>query len=288
MTGMGPSVESIVARLSFPRGEPGGVVTAGGTESTLLGLLLAMRDAAGMPVQVVTSRGHRPAVGRVINQLGLATPVVLDSFDTLPEVLGGIATATAVVATVGTSDTGAIDPLLAVAKVCRLRGTWMHVDAAEAGAAVFSDRLRPLLAGLEMADSVAMEFPVLDAGALAVRSAESLTHVRPPAHPDISAEFRRELLAGELEDRCDLAADVAAEISARPRLRLLQPPVLSTVVFRPALAGDDVVANLARRTGLEHVKAQGAGWLKLDVSDRAEHLRLLELCSLSAMSTHSE
>jgi hypothetical protein len=60
------------------------------------------------------------------------------------------------------------------------------------------------------------------------------------------------------------------------------------VVFRPALAGDDVVADLARRTGLEYVQVLGSGWLKLVVSDRAEHLRLLELCSLSAMSTHSE
>lgn len=247
-----------------------------------------MRDAAGAPVQVVTTHGNRPAVGRVINQLGLPAPVMLDSFDSLPEVLGQVTAASAVVATVGTSDTGGIDPLLAVARICRLRGTWMHVDAAEVGAALFSDRLRPLLAGVEMADSVAMEFPKLGAGALAVRSAESLTHVRPPAHPDISSAFRPELLAGELEARCDLAVDVAAEISARPRLRLLQRPVLSTVVFRPALAGADVVADLARRTGLELVRAQGTDWLKLVVSDRAEHLRLLELCSLSAMSTHSE
>ncbi|GAB3877741.1 hypothetical protein GCM10029964_027320 [Kibdelosporangium lantanae] len=95
-------------------------------------------------------------------------------------------------------------------------------------------------------------------------------------------------MARELEDRCDLAVEMAGEISARPRLRLLQRPVLSTVVFRPALAGDDVVADLARRTGLEQVQAQGAEWLKLVVADRTEHLRLLELCSLSAMSTHSE
>jgi L-2,4-diaminobutyrate decarboxylase len=279
-----PSVESTVAQLCFPRGEPGGVVTAGATESTLLGLLIAMRDAAGAPVQVITTHGGRPAVARVIGQLGLPAPLVLDSFDTLPEVLGRVATATAVVATVGTADTGAIDPLQAVAKACRLRGTWMHVDAAEAGVALFSDRLRPLLAGVDMADSVGVEFP--GAGVLAVRSAESLTQVRPPAHPGISADPRQ--LGAELADRCDLAVDVAAEISARSRLRLLQPPVLSTVVFRPALAGDDVVADLAQRTGLALVRAQGADWLKLVVSDRAEHLRLLELCSLSAMSTHSE
>ena len=158
-----------------------------------------------------------------------------------------------------------------------MRGTWVHVDAAESGAALFSDRLRPLLAGVELADSVAVGFPT--AGVLAVRSAESLTQVRPPAHPGVSVDTRR--LADELEDRCDLAVEVADAIRARPWLRLYAPPVLSTVVFRPTVGG---VPDLARRTGLELVH----GWLKLVVSDRAEHLRLLELCSLSAMGTHSE
>ncbi|TCO52406.1 pyridoxal-dependent decarboxylase [Actinocrispum wychmicini] len=283
-----PSIESTVARLCFPRGDPGGVTTAGGTESTLLGMLLAKKDAAGAPVQTVCTRGSRPEVARVVGQLGMPAPVMLDTFDALPAVLGRITAATVVVMTVGTADTGAIDPLREVARVCRLRGTWVHVDAADGGVALFSDRLRPLLAGVELADSVAFEFPSLEAGIVVVRTAESLLTVRPPAVPDISAVFRakRHRLAADLEDRCDLAAEVADEIAARPRLRLLARPELSTVVFRPAGADDATVAELCRGlpgfTGLGRVNVAGRTWLRLAVSDRAEHLRLLDLCSLSA------
>jgi L-2,4-diaminobutyrate decarboxylase len=289
-----PSVESAVARLCFPRGEPGAVITGAEPGPTLLGLLLAKQDAGGMPVQAICTRGSRPGVARVVGQLGMPAPIVLDSFGALPEVLGKITTATAVVATVGTADTGAIDPLRAVAKICRLRGTWVHVDAADGGVALFSDRLRPLLDGLELADSVALELPELDAGMLAVRSAESLTHIRPPMHPDVSHAFRahRHRLAADLEDRCDLASELADEICARPLLRLWDRPVLSTVVFRPGQADDDAVADLHRQLasspGLGRTSVDGRIWLKLAVSDRVEHLRLLELCSLSATGIRSE
>src|SRR5262249_8667545 len=98
----------------------------------------------------------------------------------------------------------------------------------------------------------------------------------------------RHRLATDLEDRCDLAVEVAGVVSAGPRLSLLRPPVLSTVVFRPAHADSDAVAELSARTGLVRVRAEGAEGLKLAVSDRVEDLRLLEVCSLSAMSTHSD
>lgn len=285
----GPSIETTVARLCFPYGDPGGVTTAGATESTLLGLLLAKKDAVGAPVQTVCTRGSRPEVARVVGQLGLPAPVVLDTFDALPAALGRITMPTVVVLTVGTLDIGGIDPLREVGRVCRLRGTWTHVDAADGGVALFSDRLRPLLDGVELADSVALEFPTLNAGMLVVRSAESLLSVRPPDGPDIAEAFRarRHRLAAELEDRCDLAAEIADEIASRPRLRLLARPALSTVVFRPSGAGDDAVAELHARAqsgfpGLSRVNVASQTWLRLAVSDRAEHLRLLDLCSLSA------
>src|SRR5207248_11761066 len=49
---------------------------------------------------------------------------------------------------------GAIDPLLDLARFCRVEKLWFHVDAAWGGAAIISPRLRGHLAGIEAADSI--------------------------------------------------------------------------------------------------------------------------------------
>jgi aromatic-L-amino-acid decarboxylase len=62
-----------------------------------------------------------------------------------------------IVGTAGTTASGAIDPLPALADTAARHSLWLHVDAAWAGAAVLSDRLRPHLAGIERADSVTID-----------------------------------------------------------------------------------------------------------------------------------
>jgi aromatic-L-amino-acid decarboxylase len=59
-----------------------------------------------------------------------------------------------VIATVGSTSSTAIDPLPAIADVCRRHGVWLHVDAAYAGTAAIVPELRHLFEGMEHADSV--------------------------------------------------------------------------------------------------------------------------------------
>ena len=62
--------------------------------------------------------------------------------------------ACAVVATIGTTSSTAIDPVPAIADACEAAGVWLHVDAAYAGSAAVCPELRSLFAGWERADSV--------------------------------------------------------------------------------------------------------------------------------------
>jgi aromatic-L-amino-acid decarboxylase len=62
-----------------------------------------------------------------------------------------------VVATAGSTAAGVIDPLPEIADVCQRAGVDLHVDAAWAGAISLSPRLRPLLDGIERADSVTID-----------------------------------------------------------------------------------------------------------------------------------
>jgi aromatic-L-amino-acid decarboxylase len=64
--------------------------------------------------------------------------------------------ACAVIATVGTTGMAAVDPVPEVAERCAAAGTWLHVDAAYAGAAAVCPELRHHFAGWELADSVGM------------------------------------------------------------------------------------------------------------------------------------
>lgn len=63
----------------------------------------------------------------------------------------------AVVATAGTTNSGAIDDIVAIADLCQREGLWLHVDGAYGAAAIFSDKHRHLVRGIERADSVTID-----------------------------------------------------------------------------------------------------------------------------------
>lgn len=66
----------------------------------------------------------------------------------------GLEEAAVVVATVGTTASASVDPVPAIAEVCKAAGTWLHVDAAYAGSAMVCPEFRWAFAGVDRADSV--------------------------------------------------------------------------------------------------------------------------------------
>jgi len=199
------SVVAALAQLVGFDHTAGGSVTTGGTESNLMGLLLA-RDRAvrrwfgadasadGLPAESVALRIYCSelahfSVQRAAGLLGLGERAVVavpvDSRQRLDpralrDAIEDPATLPmAVVATAGTTDFGSIDPLRTCAATAAEHGAWLHVDAAYGGGALFSARLGPLLDGIAAADSVALDLHKLGwqpaaAGVFLARSATSL------------------------------------------------------------------------------------------------------------------
>ncbi|MDH2903337.1 MAG: pyridoxal-dependent decarboxylase [Actinomycetota bacterium] len=197
-------------RIGFPA-SASGVMTSGGTASNVLGLTLARSWAAskvgvdvlksGLPEEarrwrfVASDQAHF-SVQRAAGQLGLGRDAVVsvatDSAGAMDLVALDAALARlddqglipiAFSATAGTTDLGAIDPLAAIGQRARERGAWFHVDAAVAGAFVMSDALGPRVSGIELADSVTVDFHKLwwqpfNASALVVRDVEHFDLLR--------------------------------------------------------------------------------------------------------------
>jgi glutamate/tyrosine decarboxylase-like PLP-dependent enzyme len=181
-----------------------------------------------------------------------------------------------VVGNAGTVNTGSIDPLDEIADLCRGEDLWFHADGAYGALARLSDRLRPLFAGIERADSVAADphkwmYVPFEAGAAIVREpgrladtfrkpAEYLVHdaespvIGPTSFndrgPELSRGFRALKVfmgllrhgtsgyAQAIEHDVDMARFLAEEVERRPEFELLTEPVLSIVNFRHRRAGE--------------------------------------------------
>jgi glutamate/tyrosine decarboxylase-like PLP-dependent enzyme len=99
-------------------------------------------------------------IDRALRLLGLGAPTTVAADDqgrmqpdALAEALAGTAGPTIVCAQAGEVNTGAFDPLPAIAELSRDAGAWLHVDGAFGIWAAVSPRLRHLVNGIELADS---------------------------------------------------------------------------------------------------------------------------------------
>jgi glutamate/tyrosine decarboxylase-like PLP-dependent enzyme len=104
----------------------------------------------------------------------------------------------AVVASAGTTNTGAVDPLAEVADVAAEYSLWFHVDAAYGGFAALTQRGKKLLAGIERADSVVLDphkwlYCPFEAGCVILRQAQTLREtfrIMPDYMRDVAREER--------------------------------------------------------------------------------------------------
>jgi len=84
-----------------------------------------------------------------------------------------------VIASAGTTNTGAIDPLPELSALCRAHDVWLHVDGAYGAAAVITERGRELLVGVQLADSLSLDphkwlFQPYEIGCVLVRNRDHL------------------------------------------------------------------------------------------------------------------
>jgi glutamate/tyrosine decarboxylase-like PLP-dependent enzyme len=185
-----------------------------------------------------------------------------------------------IVATAGTVDVGAIDPLPALADLAAKHGLWLHVDAAFAALAALSPQRAALLVGIERADSVAFDFHKwaqvqYDCGCVLVRAEQhmldSFAQDAPylsaaprglasgapwpcDLGPDLSRSFRAlkiwmtlqsygtVALGAVVDQTCAIATHLATLIDATPHLTRLAPVALNIVGFRYNDGGDDLDA----------------------------------------------
>ncbi len=169
----------------------------------------------------------------------------------------------------GTVNLGALDPLDELADLAAQEKLWFHVDGAFGALAAFSSRLKPLLTGMERADSIAFDFhkwghAPYSAGFLLTRDGEmqKKTFVSANAYltraarglaagdswpcdygPDLSRGFQAlkvwftlrvfgtETLGRSIEDTCDLAAYLARRLSEGEKFDVKAPVTLNIVCF---------------------------------------------------------
>jgi aromatic-L-amino-acid/L-tryptophan decarboxylase len=223
-----------------------------------------------------------------------------------------------VVASVGTTNTGAIDPVRAIVDVARAHGLWVHADAAYGGFFRVVKGGAALLDGIEDCDSITLDphkglFLPYGTGCLLVRDRDLLRRAHQggaeylqdvvaemdgPSFADLSPELSRDFrglrlwlpiqLHGfgafreQLQEKLDLARLAYDELRQDERFEMVDEPQLSVVAFRLRGTGPEADAQSAEL--LRRVNARGRVFMS---STRIEGRYVLRICVLS-FRTHED
>ncbi len=213
--------------------------------------------------------------------------------------------------TIGTTGTGAVDPVREVAGIARPRGVWVHVDAAWGGVAALCPEHRDLLDGVEHVDSFCTDahkwlLTAFDASLLWVRDARTL-----PAALSVTPEYLRNTasdsgavvdyrdwqvplgrrfralklwavingygldgLRAHIRGHVALAAELAGRVRDEPGFALAAPTSLGLVCLRVDTGGDPEADDAATRAVLERVNASGDALLSHTVVDGRYAIRV--------------
>ncbi|MBM7517278.1 pyridoxal phosphate-dependent decarboxylase family protein [Nocardioides nitrophenolicus] len=320
-------VEWTAARIGYGEGDdPDGVFTSGGSQSNLQGLLLARGRHERVPAErlrILASAESHFSVQKSARLLGLGDESVVsvptdERHRMDPAALERSLAACAdlglrpmaIVATAGTTDFGAIDPLDRIADLARAYDAWLHVDAAYGGGLLVSPTRRARLHGIERADSVTIDFhktffqPV-SSSAIIVRDRATLRpatwhadYLNPreatnPNQVDKSLQTTRRFDALKLwvtlrtmgpdllGEYVDAVVDLAGRVHERHRdhadLAFAATPELSTLVFRYVPPGPpmDEKESAALNTAIrEDLYASGRAMVAATKVDGVQHLKL--------------
>jgi aromatic-L-amino-acid/L-tryptophan decarboxylase len=217
----GPTTVELVALdwlaqlLGLPDGTEG-ILLSGGSLSSLTGLAAA-RDELGSGVAYLTDQTHA-SIRRGLVTLGFTPDEirVVSTDDRLRMTAGAVRgaidedrrsglTPRFIIATAGTTNTGAVDDLPGLAQLAAARGMWLHVDGAYGAPGALCPAGREVLAGLELADSLVVDphkwlFLPYDIGCLFVRRPRVLANAF-SMRPEYLADVRTNTTAVNFGDR---------------------------------------------------------------------------------------
>jgi len=209
-----------------------------------------------------------------------------------------------IVASAGTTNTGAVDDLTTISRIAQESDTWLHVDAAYGGFFMLTERGRRAMQGIERADSVVLDphkglFLPYGTGCLLVRNGAELRRAHsvfadymPPMQedeelidfcqvsPELSRPFRGlrvwlplKLLGAEpfrasLDEKLDLVEWAAGQLRTVPGVEIVAEPQLSIVAFRLEVPGlGTAQLNALNRDFLDRVNGRRRVYLTGTVLD---------------------